>query len=68
MVTICFWYSKEIVRRSCSLNEVLWKNDSILVDQVFIISLYFENIRASVICQLFLNGCEQLTKAEVKES
>ena len=37
-----------------------------MVDQVFIISLYFENIGASVIYQLFLNGCEQLTKAEVK--
>ena len=61
-----FLISKEIVRRSCSLNEVLWKNDSIMVDQVFIISLYFENIGASVIYQLFLNGCEQLTKAEVK--
>ena len=44
------------------------KNDSIMTDQGFIISYYFENIGASVIYQLFLNGCEQLTKAEVKES
>ena len=29
---------------------------------------YLEKIRASLIYQLFLNGCEQLTKAEVKES
>ena len=44
------------------------KNDSIMTDRGFIISDYFENIGASVIYQVFLNGCEQLTKAEVKES
>ena len=37
-------------------------------DQGFITSDYFENNQASVIYQLFLNDCEQLTKAEVKES
>ena len=37
-------------------------------DRAFLIFEYLENIRVSVICQLFLNGLEQLTKAEVKES
>ena len=44
------------------------KNDSIMADRGFLISDYLGNIEASVIYQLFLNGCEQLTKAEVKES
>ena len=44
------------------------KNDSIMTHRGLIISDYFENIGVSVIYQLFLNGCEQLTKAEVKES
>ena len=44
------------------------KNNSIMSDQGFITSDYFENNQASVIYQLFLNDCEQLTKAEVKES
>ena len=39
-----------------------------MADRVCIMSDYFETIRASVTYQLFLNGCEQLTKAEVKES
>ena len=39
-----------------------------MADRGFLISDYLGNIEASVIYQLFLNGCEQLTKAEVKES
>ena len=39
-----------------------------MVDQGFLISDYIENIGASVIYQIFLNDCEQLIKAEVKES
>ena len=44
------------------------KDDSIMADRGFLISNYLENIGASVIYQLFLNGREKFTKAEVKES
>ena len=44
------------------------KNDSIMTDQGFLVSDYLENIGASLIHQVYLNGSEQLTKAEVKES
>ena len=37
-------------------------------DQGFLLSGYLENIGASVIYQLFLDGREQLIKAEAKES
>ena len=39
-----------------------------MADRGFLISNYLENIGASVIYQLFLNGREKFTKAEVKES
>ena len=39
-----------------------------MADQGFLISDYLENIAASVTYHLFLNGNEQLTKAELKES
>ena len=39
-----------------------------MADQGFSISDCLEHVGATVIYQLFLNGHEQLTKAEVKES
>ena len=39
-----------------------------MTDRDILIPDYLENIRASLIYQLFLNGHEQLTKAEMKES
>ena len=39
-----------------------------MIDRGFITSDYFENNGASVMYQLFWNGCEQLAKAEVKDS
>ena len=39
-----------------------------MADLGLIISDYLEKIWASLLCKLFSNGCEQLTKAEVKES
>lgn len=44
------------------------KIDNIMADWGFLIPDYLENIRVSLIYQFSLNGCEQLTKAEVKES
>ena len=44
------------------------KNDSIMADQGFSISDCLEHVGTTVIYQLFLNGHEQLTKAELKES
>ena len=39
-----------------------------MADRGFITYDYFENNGASVMYQLFWNGCEQLAKAEVKDS
>ena len=39
-----------------------------MADGGFLISDYLENIGVLVIYQLFLNGSEQLTKKEVKDS
>ena len=39
-----------------------------MTDRVFLISDYLENIGASLNISAFLNGCEQLRKAEVKKS
>ena len=44
------------------------KNENIMADLGLLIPDYLEDIGASIIYQLFLNGFEQLTKAEVKES
>ena len=45
------------------------KDDIIMADHGFFISEYLENIGASVIYRLFLNGSEQLIKkAKLKES
>ena len=39
-----------------------------MADLGFLIPDYLEKIGTSLIYQLFLNGCEQLTEAEIKES
>ena len=46
----------------------LGKSDSIIADLDLLITDYLENIGASLKYQLFLNGHEQLTKAEMKEN
>ena len=48
--------------------KYIGKNDSIMADLGFLIPDYLEKIGTSLIYQLFLNGCEQLTEAEIKES
>ena len=51
------------------LNEALWaKNDSIMADRGILISNDLESIGVSFNISAFLNGSDQLTKAEVKES
>ena len=44
------------------------KDDSIMADLGFLIPDYLEKTGTSLIYQLFLNGFEQLTEAEVRES
>ena len=46
----------------------LGKSDSIIACLGLLITDYLENNGASLRYQLFLNGHEQLTKAEMKES
>ena len=43
------------------------KNDSITADRGSLISDYLKNVETSALYQIFLNGCEQLTKEEEKE-
>ena len=60
---------KEIVRRSGLLNEKLWdRGDSVMADRGFLISDDLEKVGVSLNIPAFLNGRDQLTKAEVKES
>ena len=60
---------KEIVHRSGFAKwRTLGKNDSIMADRGILISNDLESIGVSFNISAFLNGSDQLTKAEVKES
>jgi hypothetical protein len=60
---------KEIVKRSGLLNKELWdENDAIMADRGFTIEEELSEINVKLNIPAFLEGREQLTKAEVKES
>ena len=60
---------KEIVRRSGFLNKDLWdKDDSVIADRGFTIEEELANINVSLNIPSFLEGRNQFTLAEVKES
>lgn len=60
---------KEIVSRSGILNDKLWdKNDSVMADRGFLIADELQKFGVSLIIPAFLEGREQLSTEEVKES
>ena len=60
---------KEIVARSGLLNEELWsEGDSIMADRGFTISEELKPLKVHLNIPAFLEGRDQLTAAEVKES
>ena len=60
---------KEIVLKCGILEKKLWEeNDSVMADRGFLIHEDVKKIGVTLNIPAFLNGREQLTKAEVKES
>ena len=66
MVRICL--TTKLFIKVVHYMKNLGKSDSIIADLDLLITDYLENIGASLKYQLFLNGHEQLTKAEMKEN